>query len=197
MRFFFLLILIAGIALGIGYPWVVQNFTGDEIATWRIYERGGTFEPVEVTLAPDDAPVRVIVDMTSIGRFYPSGSQTVLTLTAATGGTTVMAEKLTFMHQTPREDSPQAADTIYRDSPGVISPQNETAYRFVVGRGDADSIGIRTVDLILRRRAMTFDERAQPAGFTLMGLGFIGMVIALVRRRKSNAANGSGPKWGR
>lgn len=197
MRLIFLLALIAGIALGIGYPWAVSNFSGEEIGKWRAYERGGQFETVTVNLGPEDAPVRVLVDMTSIGRFYTSGSQTLLTVTATTSGRTVLAEALSFVHHSPREDSPQASDAIYRDSPGVIESQERADYVFTLGPGDADDIEIRSVELILRRNAIEFDARAQPAGFTLMGLGFIGLVASVMRRRRARKNEGSGPRWGR
>ncbi len=40
MRFLFLLILLAGVGLGVGYPWYVNNFSGQELGTYRVYERG-------------------------------------------------------------------------------------------------------------------------------------------------------------
>ena len=51
---------------GFGYPWDVTNFSGREIGTWRVYERGGSFQPVTAQLAAADAPVRVLVDMTAV-----------------------------------------------------------------------------------------------------------------------------------
>ena len=43
MRTIFFLILLAGIGAGIVYPWTVRNFSGSEIGTWRVYDRGGSF----------------------------------------------------------------------------------------------------------------------------------------------------------
>ena len=58
MRTIFLVILLAGAAMGFGYPWYVTNFSGDEMGTWRVSD-GGAFRPVTVALSSADEPVRV------------------------------------------------------------------------------------------------------------------------------------------
>ncbi|TIW81912.1 MAG: hypothetical protein E5V53_10270, partial [Mesorhizobium sp.] len=50
MRFLSVLLLIAGAAVGIFYPWAMSNFSGHAIGTYRVYE-GGRFRPVTVQLA--------------------------------------------------------------------------------------------------------------------------------------------------
>lgn len=197
MRIISLLVLILGIVFAVIYPWMTENFAGDEVGSWRVYDRGGSFQPVEVTLSDRDAPVRVIVDLRAIGQFYPSGSETALTVTASTDGRTVLAEELSFIHTSPREDSPQTADLVYRDSPGLIEPASEAVYTFMVGEGDAATLEINSVDLILRRNALRFDRQLQTIGFVLMGVGFASLFFSLFRRRKSKPVNPSGTKWGR
>ena len=65
MRTIFFLIFLAGLAAGFGYPWYVTNFSGREIGTWQVYDRGGSFSPVTTKLSSADGPVRVLVDMTA------------------------------------------------------------------------------------------------------------------------------------
>lgn len=48
MRVLFLLVLLAGAALGL-WPWAVQNFSGSEIGTWIVY-REGRFLAAEIGL---------------------------------------------------------------------------------------------------------------------------------------------------
>src|SRR6187397_1972034 len=67
MRFFFLLILLAGVALGVAYPWTVNNFSGRELGSCWVFDPGSGFKPVDVPLKAADAPVRILVDLTSIG----------------------------------------------------------------------------------------------------------------------------------
>ncbi|TGT18453.1 hypothetical protein EN815_35665, partial [Mesorhizobium sp. M4B.F.Ca.ET.172.01.1.1] len=77
MRFLCLLLLIAGAAIGIFYPWAMSNFSGHAIGTWRVYE-GGRFRPVTVQLAASDAPVRVLVDLTARAERVAGQQRTVL-----------------------------------------------------------------------------------------------------------------------
>ena len=199
MRFFFLIILLAGLALGIGYPWTVANFSGTELERRTVYTRGEGFIPTTVGMSADDAPVRVMVDMTSIGAMTLSGERTVLTLTATVKNHTVLANTLTFAHQEPRPDNPQAGGMIYRDEAGVIDPVEDGDYVFVVGPGDADGIEMRSAELVLRRDAGSIDERYIPVGYVLMAVGFIGLVLSLTRgrRRDEPPAGPPPPKWGR
>ena len=197
MRTIFLLILLAGIGAGFVYPWAVTNFSGREIGTWQVFD-GGAFRPVTVALSPADQPVRVLVDMTADAPPEFSSSRTVLTLTASTGGRTVLAETLSFFEAKPQERSPQLREKIYRDEAGVISEVEVGDYTFVLGRGDAEGIRIKSVDLVLRAGAFPIDPRLQPIGYTLAAVGFIGLVLAMRRRRRRDRnAEPPRPRWGR
>jgi len=203
MRFLFVLILFAGAGIGIAYPWAMSNFSGHEIGTWRVYEQG-RFKPVTVPLAARDAPVRVLVDLTAKAERIVSQQRTVLTLTAATGGKTVLASTLAFNQaDNPRQVSPQLPDKIFRDEAGVIAPVNPGPYIFTAGPGDADGIEMRAVDLVLRSGTGAIDSRARPLGFSLMAAGLIGLFLA---RRVGGGGGGRPenpnsqpppPRWGR
>lgn len=202
MRILFLLILLAGTGLGIIYPWATTNFTGKEIGTYRAYDRGGGFRPVEVALASADAPVRVLVDLTTLAPPVVKPARAILTITASTRGETVLAQALNFHDTTPRERSPQLPDPIFRDDAGLIREVQPGTYRFVIEQGDADNVQIKSVELILRSGGGEADERAQPIGFSLMAVGFIGLVLALRRRsggRPDNPNSQPPParRWGR
>lgn len=201
MRFLFFLILLAGVGLGVGYPWYVNNFSGQELGTYRVFERGGAFKPVAVQLKASDAPLRVLVDLTSLGTPRFSAERTVLTLTAATAGRTVLADTLTFAHAQARDVAPQVQDRIYRADSGPITDINDGTYTFTLGQGDADGIDIRAVDLVLRSGALVLDPRALPVGLSLIAVGVIGLVLSLRRRRVAGEANPNSqpppPRWGR
>ncbi|UDL91432.1 hypothetical protein LGH82_09375 [Mesorhizobium sp. PAMC28654] len=201
MRFLFALILFAGVGIGAIYPWVMSNFSGHEIGTWRVYEQG-RFKPVTVALSSSDEPVRVLVDLTARAERIVSQQRTVLTLTAATNGRTVLASTLQFNHSdNPRQASPQLPDKIFRDEAGLIPVVSPGPYVFTVGPGDAEGIEMRSVDLVLRSAVGEVDKRAQPVGFSLMAVGLIGFVLALRGGGGGRPENPNSqpppPRWGR
>lgn len=198
MRTIFLIILLAGVGAGLVYPWAVFNFSGSEIGSWRVHDRGEGFKPVVVRLSPEMEPVRVLVDMTAIALPEFAAASTVLTLTATNGTGTVLADRLTFAEAKPQERNPQLRERIYRDEAGVIDGIEAGEYTFVVGQGDAEDIQIKSVDLILRGGAIRLDARVQPVGFTLAAVGFIGLVLAIRRRRRvRRPAAPAATRWGR
>lgn len=199
MRALFLLILLAGIGLAGLYPWYINNFSGEELGTWTVYDTAAGFRSVEIPLAVSSDPVRVLVDMTTRGPVNFSGDVAVLTLTADLGGRTVLAKTLNFRNSIQRDQSPQMVAPIYRGEAGVLSPVENATYRFNVGQGDAEAVNYSKVDLVLRSGAARTDPRAQPVGFVLVAIGVIGLVLSF--RRKSSSG-GSGPqpptpRWGR
>lgn len=201
MRFLFALILFAGVGIGALYPWAMSNFSGHEIGTWRVYEQG-RFTPVTVALNNSDQPVRVLVDLTARAERIVSQQRTVLTLTAAANGRTVLASTLQFNHaDNPRQVSPQLPDKIFRDEAGLIPSVSPGPYVFTVGPGDAEGIAIRSVDLVLRSGVGEVDKRAQPVGFSLMAVGLIGFVLTLRRGGGGRPENPNSqpppPRWGR
>ncbi|AZO24713.1 hypothetical protein EJ070_31295 [Mesorhizobium sp. M1E.F.Ca.ET.045.02.1.1] len=202
MRFLSVLVLIAGAAIGVFYPWAMSNFSGHAIGTYRVYE-GGRFRSATVRLAASDAPVRVLVDLTARAERVASQQRTVLTLTAASGGRTALASTLSFNRtDNPRQVSPQLPDKIFRDEAGVIETVAPGAYVFTVGPGDADGIDMRAVDLILRAGTGSIDERAWPVGYALMGIGLAGLVLSLVFGRRNKPPQNPNsqpppPRWGR
>jgi hypothetical protein len=202
MRFLFVLILLAGTGIGVIYPWAMTDFSGHEIGTWRVYEQG-RFKPLTVPLGGRDAPVRVLVDLTARAERIVSQQRTVLTLTAATNGRTVLASTLQFNHaDNPRQASPQLPDKIFRDEAGLIATVSPGPYTFTVGPGDAEGIPMRAVDLILRSGVGETDSRARPVGFSLMTVGLIGFLLALRfggsgGRPENPNSQPPPPRWGR
>ena len=202
MRFLSILLFVVGAALGVFYPWAMSNFSGHAIGTYRAYE-GGRFRPVTVQLMANDAPVRVLVDLTARAERIAGQQRTLLTLTAAGGGRTVLASTLSFNHtDNPRQVSPQLPDKIFRDEAGVIETVMPGPYLFTVGPGDADGIDMRTVDLILRAGAGSVDERVRLAGYALMGIGLVGLVLSLAFGRGGSRPQNPNsqpppPRWGR
>jgi hypothetical protein len=199
MRLLFLLIFLIGAAIGIGYPYVILNFPAQEIGTWRVYDSVGGFRPVQATLAATDAPVQVLVDVMSSSMPQAAEGAAILTITTAAGGRTVLAETLALAGATVRDDTPQNPQKIYRIDAGAIAEIEDGVHTFTLGPGDAEGLDLESVDLILLAGAGAYDQRAQPLGFSLMAIGFIGFVLAMRRGRPERNANSQPPKprWGR
>lgn len=197
LRVLFALMLLAGLVLGAVYPWAVYNISGYEIGSWRLYEPDTGLRSAEAMLAPSDAPVRVLVDLTTRGTFSPAAARTVLVLRARTEGRTVLERRLTFVDSNPQSTSPQGTTQIYRAEAGLIDPVDGDAYRFAVAFGENGGATVAAVDLVLRASAFELDPRVPPVGYVLIAVGFVGFVLALRRRRRKPAAAPPPRRWGR
>lgn len=200
MRILFFLVFLAGLALGVGYPLMVENAPQREIGSWPVYDLAGGFRPAEAMLTTDDAPVHILLDITTVGAPSFSSDRTVLTLTADFGSRTILAKTLSFSGVTPHLESPQSSGRIFREKVGVIPEVRDGAYVFTAGPGDADGVEIASARLILRGGGAVYDDRVQPTGFMLMAIGFIGFVIAMRRgggRPQNPNSQPPPPRWGR
>ncbi len=198
MRFFFLIIFLAGLALGVGYPWAVKNISGYEIGTFPVFETGAGFTPADVALAPSEAPVRVDLEMRTSGPFTTSEEIAALTVTATTDGRTIFAAPVSFANAESRTASPQGG-MIYRADVAVIDPvDGDEDYVFTVEPGDIQGLPIERAVLILNAGAFDLDSRAVPVGYILIVVGLVGFVAMWQRRRVINRKRAAeDPRWGR
>ncbi|MGB8816796.1 MAG: hypothetical protein WCC66_02635 [Rhizobiaceae bacterium] len=204
MRKIFLLFILAGMAIAFGYPWYMYNLTGAEIGTFPAYRQKTGFTPVTVTLSTDQTPVRIFVDMIPLKGWYPDQARTALTLTASTGGRTVLASTLSYVSSSGETNNPQTGEKVFRDRAGDLIVQTPGDYKFIVGEGDIETLSLKQVDLVLRAGAQEADPRAQPAGFVLLAIGVLGFIRSFRRRRAAEPSTVAPPpkepekpKWGR
>ena len=205
MRKLFFLMILAGVAVGFGYPWYMENRSGAEIGSFTVYRQTTGFTPVDVVLSQSQSPVRVFADLTPLRGYYPDQSRTMLTFTASTGGKTVMTSTMSFVASSAETRNLQNTEKIFRDVAGELVVTTPGSYRLVVGEGDLEGLSLKKVDLVLRANAEETDPRAFPVGMGLFGLGIFGMI----RWRKRGAAQTGQtatppppaepekPKWGR
>ena len=197
MRFLCVLLILAGMALGFGYPWYMYNMSGAEIGNYRVYQRGGAFQPVKVVLSESQAPVRVFVDLIPLQGYYPDRAHTMLTLTASAGGRTVLASSLNYVSSSEESKNLQNSEKVFRDTAGDIADISPGLYHFVVGEGDVEGLSLKSVNLVLRSNASAPDPRAMPAGIAMFALGLFGFIAVGRRAGRLAAAESAKPKWGR
>ena len=131
----------------------------------------------------------------------PADGQSVLTITAATAG--------------PHRACPKPRPLGGREAGGIAaSPEPDLAparrHDFArsrtastpsrSGRVMPRAVELRSVDLRLRGGGVAYDERAQPIGFSLMAIGFIGFMMSFRRGGRGNGGGDQqppGPRWGR
>ncbi|MDQ0998697.1 hypothetical protein QFZ34_003879 [Phyllobacterium ifriqiyense] len=197
MRFVFLFLLVLGVVFGIGGPWAALNFSGEEIGTWRVYDRPGPYKPVTVTLKAEDAPVRAFVDMQTLRNFIPTVSRTALTAVVTHNGKDVLVETLNYTgSKATNKGSPQGQQ-IYRDEIGDINPAQDGDYLFTIGPGDFDGLEVAHVDLVLRKNASIVDWRIMPAGIALIVISIAGLLFLRRRRGATPVSVPPQSKWGR
>ena len=200
MRFLFLLIFLAGGGMA-AYPWLSANMLEHEIGKWRVYDAATGYVLAQPQLQESDGPVKVLVDLatTGIGRLPPDSA--ILTVTGSVQGRTVLAQAMTFANATATDINPQTQARVFHDSVGVIDPVEPGLYSFTVGKGDADTVPIRSVDLVLTSAGPLPGARVQPLGFAAMALGFIGLVLTFRQAGGSRPENPNSqpppPRWGR
>ena len=196
MRGIFLIMILAGLGLGAAYPWYIHNRSGNDIGTFRVFQRSSGFKPVDVILTPDEAPVRVFVDMMPIMQNYPDGAQSLLHLTATTSGKTVMDANLNFAAGIADARGLQRSEKIFRDTAGQLTDIAAGQYHFVLERGGFEGLSLKTVDLVLKGNVEETDPRAIPAGIGLFAIGLFGLIRS---RRSSPPEDSANPKskWGR
>ncbi len=205
MRKLFFLMILAGVGIGFGYPWFLENRSGKNVGTYTVYRQTTGFTPVDVVLSQSQSPVRVFADLTPLKGYYPDTTSTVLTFTASTGGKTVLATRMNFVASSVEAKNLQNSEKIFRDRAGDLVITAPGTYHFVVGEGDLEGLSLKKVDLVLRQNAVEIDPRAFPIGMGLFGLGVFGMIswrrrdakIPVGQTTTPPPAEPEKPKWGR
>ncbi len=143
MRPVLFLMIAAGIALGIGYPWYMRHFTGSEIGRWTMLEnRQSGFKVQEVRLAASDAPVRVFIDATPLPGYVPAERRSAVTLAVSRDGQPVLSQGLDFVSTSGsiNTDRPRMDGHVLRQSAGDIDPVIPGLYAFRLVQGNTDGL---------------------------------------------------------
>ncbi len=200
MRRFFLLIVIAGAVLRIGYPWYVSNFTGEAIEERLFYQRGGAWNAITSSLAKDAFPVglkvKLVVDAPD-NRLSQSGD---FVLKIRGPGGMSSSEILTFVHL-PTDSSGAGApvQTLWQ-SATTLQNAGGGDYSFELRALPGGALSVKSASLQLDSGVTIHNGQILLIGAILMGFGGMGFVFtSLGASRKRRLGNGAPPasRWGR
>ncbi|MBC2884825.1 hypothetical protein H7Q97_05330 [Ochrobactrum sp. CM-21-5] len=185
MRAILFLMIVAGIALGLGYPWYMRHFTGSEIGRWPMLEsRASGFRIREVRLAANDAPVRVFINATPLPGYVPVERRSAVTLAVSRDGQPVLSQGLDFVSTSGSINTDRPQDgSILRQSAGDIDPVIPGLYAFRLVQGNTDGLQLSKADLVLRRGAETPNEVYTTIGLILGVLGVYGLMRTRLPRK--------------
>ncbi len=196
MRKFFVLLGIIGLALSVAYPFIVQNFGGYELARFDIYSKCDGFVPVEIDLSADEAPVRVLVDFSTVAQVNAAMASAKLLMAVTRDGGSAEEEELEFNHSTPGENSVHSGSFVYRATGGAVHPVGTEKYEFSFSLVSGATLKPENVEMILMASAIEWDPRMQLIGYVLLAIGMVGFVISTVGKGKKTEIHDP-QKWGR
>lgn len=193
---FSLIVLTAGVLLGIVYPKTMENAVGREIGQWTVYSSEAGFAEAEASLfASDGATVmKVAARNTAPLRAAPERELLVLTVLDGAGAEIYRAPLGSYNQETL--ESPQTGVVLYRFDAGKLDAA-DGRHRFVVEAGRDFPDSLLTVELALNAERYNIQPEARPVGMGLMALGGICLLFSLRRRRENPNSSASPTKWGR
>ncbi len=199
MRTFFLLMVIVGSALRIGYPMYVSNFTGQRLADMSFYKRGGSWQPVQVQLEPEMFPVgvQIGVSVDAPSERLSQSSDFSLKINGPAGFSS--REVLNFQLQPVGDGAAGPPVQKLWQTAAPLHFATAEAYLFTLEPVKPESLSVRSASLKLTTNVATYDGRLLMAGAVMMAVGGLGFLITALKRsrRRRLAKDGKNSRWGR
>jgi hypothetical protein len=191
VRIGFLLMLAAGVLLGIGLPKAVERLPGYEIARLTLYTADKGFAPAEVMLAPSESPLFFTLALHMTAPLRAGEDRAALALSLRDGNGAMAVERVFGFANDPVMEA--GGGTVYREMVVVDRPLDGLHAVAVEVTPRLDP-AIARIELTVAAGAIDLDPRLQPAGFILLVVGGIGLTLSFRRREEPPP---SAPKWGR
>jgi len=191
LRVVFMLMLAAGVLFGIGLPKAVERLPGYEIGRLALYSADTGFTPAQVMLAPPEAPF-----------FLTLAARANAPLRAGDGGDQFREAMDTAILQTAFEHAfAYPHDPVLEADGGVVYREMIVVDRPLDGRHTVEvdvtprlDPAVTAIELTVNAGAFDIDPRLQPAGFILLVVGGIGLILSFRRRAETPPPQ---PRWGR
>lgn len=191
LRVVFMLMLAAGVLFGIGLPKAVERLPGYEIGRLELYSADTGFTPTHVMLAPPEAPFFLTLAARANAPLRAGEDRADVTLTLrGENGETAFEHAFAFPHDPVLEAD---GGVVYREMIVVDRPLDgrHTVEVDVTPRLDP---AVTAIELTVNAGAFDLDPRLQPAGFILLVVGGIGLMLSFRRRAETPPPQ---PRWGR
>jgi hypothetical protein len=180
------LLFLCGLVLTFAPSTMTGIVFGREIARASVFENG-VFKPFSITLEPWHSPLAIDVEMQDGGQYQPTTSENVL------------AQAITFQ---PEDKLAETSISTFQKRVAGISLVESGPYSFAFADGDAETIDLRRVEVILRANAFDAGTVSNIA-IAMIWIGFFIWFIGQRRRSRRLAsqpvtpAKPAGTKWGR
>lgn len=196
MRTLFFLVFLAGCILAFGYPAAIEALSSRVIAAQALYSDGGSFQPVEIELAAEQAPLRIDVEIQARGTQFPEYGG--VDLQVSRNGRSELESALDIRAFEIVSEGVEGSGAVLRTTAGVLQSLSSGTYRFEASGRDYNTAGISQIGIILRANALQEDKRIAPMGYVLTAIGLVGFLMAVRRHRvRGKVATRSNPRWGR
>lgn len=192
LRAVFLLMLAAGVLLGIGLPKAVERLPGYEIGHWQLFSPGSGFTPAEIIFTPPEMPYFLTLAVRTAAPLRAGEDRARFQLVARdSAGFPALVHTFLLPNDPVRDDA--SGDYVYREMVVVDRPLDDrhTAELEVTPRLDP---AVTAIELTVNAGALDLDPRLQPAGFILLVVGGIGLLLSFRWRGEPPPP---APKWGR
>lgn len=187
MRIIFIILFLGGLTVGLIYPWAQRHFSGEEIGSWPLYDRGQGYQTVQVDLQPEDAPLRIFVDATPMPGYSSANQGSSFNLAVLRDGVPFLAERLNYSidNGSAQRNQPQTGGVL-RQGAEDLPELRAGKYEFSIRAGAVDGLQVTHADLVLRRGVKPLSENLTTAGVIAMVIGLYGFMR--LRRRAKNLA---------
>ena len=192
LRGVFLLMVAAGVLLGIGLPKAVERLPGYEIGRFQLFAADKGFLPAEIVLAPPEAPFFFTLSVHMSAPLRAGDDRAAFRLTARDENGARVLDQIFGFPNDPVRESPESG-YVYREMAVVDRPLDgrHAIELEVTPRLDP---AVADIELSVNAGALDLDPRLQPAGFILLVVGGIGLMLSFRRPADSPPPT---RKWGR
>ncbi len=194
MRGISVILMVIGVAMGLLYPWALDNFTGDELAKFPVFSQNGKFLPATLRLQPDQSPLLVRLNVEAHNPLTGTLRYGRINITITEPGGGERKDAFTFYsdHTSGRNDA--AYEELLTDRLNQTTIFRAGDYRFDLREAKNNQLRYKSANLLIIGNYWQYDPLISIGGRVAIGVGIFGLFLTSRRKKKPKIAK---PKWGR